>query len=221
MPTKDDLIAKIAALKQSGKIKVIIDQRLQDFKTFRFQSSHENFMELCFCILTANCGAEASLKIHDAIGDKFLTASCQEEFTELLKSNGGRFYNMKGKYLAICCEFRDTLKEIMDSYGDDEQGLRQWLVNNILGIGLKEASHFLRNVGYNDLAIIDFHIVDILAEHGFIEAPKTMSKKKYLEIESVLRNIGTRLGLSLGALDLYLWYAETGKIFKWQYRNSW
>ncbi|HME53661.1 MAG TPA: N-glycosylase/DNA lyase [Candidatus Lokiarchaeia archaeon] len=213
MPTRDELIGKIETLKQSN-IKEVIDQRLQDFKSFRFRSSHENFMELCFCILTANCGAEASLKIHEAIGEKFLTAACQEEFTELLRCNGGRFYNMKGKYLASCCAYRDTLKEIMDSFGEDEQGLRQWFVDNILGLGYKEASHFLRNVGYNNLAIIDFHIVDILAEHGFIEAPKTMSKKNYLAIESILRDIGTGLGLNLGTLDLYLWYAETGKIFK-------
>lgn len=209
----NDLIAAIETLKHSA-IKDVIDQRLQEFKAFRSISSHDNFKELCFCILTANCGAEASLKIHAAIGDNFLTASCAEEFSDLLKCNGGRFYNIKGKYLASCCEYRDTLKEIMDSYGEDEQGLRQWLVDNILGLGFKEASHFLRNVGYDDLAIIDFHIVDILAEHGFIDVPKTMSKKKYLEIELVLRDIGTQLGLSLGALDLYLWFAETGKIFK-------
>nr|MDO8114893.1 N-glycosylase/DNA lyase [Candidatus Sigynarchaeota archaeon] len=213
MPTTNDLLAKIEALKGSS-IKAVIDQRLAEFASFRSRSNNDNFKELCFCILTANCGAEASLKIHAAIGDKFLTVSCPEEFTELLKCNGGRFYNTKGKFLASCCEFRGTLKATMDSFGSDEQGLRQWLVDNILGLGHKEASHFMRNVGYENVAIIDFHIVDILVEHGFIAEPKTLGKKKYLEIEQVLRGIASTLQLNLAALDLYLWFAETGKVLK-------
>ncbi|WXG44715.1 MAG: LAGLIDADG family homing endonuclease [Promethearchaeati archaeon SRVP18_Atabeyarchaeia-1] len=75
-------------------------------------------------------------------------------------------------------------------------------------------SHFLRNVGYTDCAIIDFHILDILARWGLIDRPKTLTKQKYFEIEDVLRRIGARSGLSLGELDLYLWYMETGKVLK-------
>ena len=41
-----------------------------------------------------------------------------------------------------------------------------------------------------------------------------MSKKKYLEIEGLLRKIAGKTGLTLGELDLYLWYLETGKILK-------
>ncbi|MFX0023913.1 MAG: N-glycosylase, partial [Candidatus Hermodarchaeota archaeon] len=89
-----------------------------------------------------------------------------------------------------------------------------WLVKNVKGIGYKEASHFLRNIGYTEYAIVDFHIVDLLVKHNFIEKPKTMTKSKYLEIEKILKSIGSELELNMAELDLYLWYLETGKILK-------
>ncbi|MHA2326793.1 MAG: 8-oxoguanine DNA glycosylase, partial [Promethearchaeota archaeon] len=91
---------------------------------------------------------------------------------------------------------------------------RDWIVKNIKGIGYKEGSHFLRNIGYNNLAIIDFHIIDLLVKSHLIEKPKTLTKKKYLEIEELLKLIGKKLKLNLAELDLYLWYTETGKVLK-------
>ena len=90
------------------------------------------------------------------------------------------------------------------------------MVENVKGLGFKEASHFLRNIGYKNLAIIDFHIVDILAGNKMIDKPKnrSLTRKRYLEIESVLRKLGEKTKLSQAELDLYLWYMETGKILK-------
>jgi N-glycosylase/DNA lyase len=213
VPSEPELLDAIEHLKQSST-KDVVDQRMAEFKAFRMRSSHDNFKELCFCILTGNCGAEASLKIHAIIGDRFLTCSCPEEFTLLLKDNGGRFYNNKGNFLGNACQYRETLKETMDAFGNDEQSLREWLVEHVDGFGYKESSHFMRNVGYENVAIIDFHIVDLLVAHGLIEKPKALSKKKYREIEQVLSGIAKKTGLNLGALDLVLWFMETGKILK-------
>lgn len=206
------LVEKINELMDSD-IKERVDQRIGEFKQFRSASSEANFKEMCFCILTANCSAEMCLRVHEAIGDKFLTVESQEEFTKLLKENKYRFYNLRANYLVNCCGLKENLKEIMDSY-DEEVELREWLVKNVKGLGYKEASHFLRNVGYGNVAIIDFHIVDVLKEHGIVEKPKTMTKKKYLEIEAELAKIAKKLNIDLASLDLYLWYIETGKILK-------
>ena len=92
--------------------------------------------------------------------------------------------------------------------------LRDWIVKNVKGLGYKEASHFLRNIGFDDFAIIDFHIVDLLADYNLIKKPKNLNRKKYLEIEKILRKISRKTGLTLAELDLYLWYLETGKILK-------
>lgn len=82
------------------------------------------------------------------------------------------------------------------------------------GLGYKESSHFLRNVGCDDVAIIDFHIIDLLVANRLIKKPKALNPKRYLAIEKKLKQLAGRSGLSLGELDLYLWYMETGKILK-------
>ena len=88
------------------------------------------------------------------------------------------------------------------------------MVKNIKGIGYKLASHFLRNIGYIDFAILDFHIIDILVRYKVIERSKTLTPKRYLEIEKILRDIALKTDVNLAELDLYLWYNETGKILK-------
>ena len=82
------------------------------------------------------------------------------------------------------------------------------------GLGWKEASHFLRNIGFRDYAIVDYHIADVLERHGMIKKPKSMTKAAYLGIEGVLRAFARRMEMSLAELDLYLWYLETGEVLK-------
>jgi len=87
------------------------------------------------------------------------------------------------------------------------------LVENIKGIGLKESSHFLRNLGFENFAIVDRHVLKILKEREVIDKiPKTLTKKRYLEIEEKLKNIAKSLNLNLAELDLYLFYLDTKKI---------
>ncbi|MBM3309287.1 MAG: hypothetical protein FJY77_03450 [Candidatus Altiarchaeales archaeon] len=92
--------------------------------------------------------------------------------------------------------------------------MRDWFVQSVKGLGLKEASHFLRNIGFKDYAIIDFHIVDLLVEYNLVKRPKSMNSKSYLSIEDTLRRIACRLDMNLAELDLYLWFMETGKVLK-------
>ena len=90
---------------------------------------------------------------------------------------------------------------------------REWLAENIKGIGMKESSHFLRNIGY-DIAIIDFHILDILKRSGIIKRGIELNKNSYIEIENKLKIIAKSAKLTMAELDLYLWYMETGKVLK-------
>ena len=108
--------------------------------------------------------------------------------------------------------YKNKLDHIINN--TNQKPLREWIVKNIKGLGLKESSHFLRNIGFDDYAIIDFHIVDLLVKYNIIQRPKSLTKKKYLEIEETLRKIAEKTNLTLAELDLYLWYMETGKILK-------
>jgi N-glycosylase/DNA lyase len=162
--------------------------------------------------MTANFSALGGIRIQNAIGDGFLHLS-EEKLAAKLKELSHRFPNVRANYVVLAQMHKDNLKQTFDSF-ETEQETRDWIVQNIKGIGMKEGSHFLRNIGYKDLAIIDFHIVDLLVKNNLIEKPKTLTPKKYVEIENVLNEIAQKTNLSLGELDLYLWYEETGKILK-------
>lgn len=205
------LLQSIKNLK-NGKIKNLVDTRLREFKEIGDGSSDEIFDELCFCILTANFNAERSMKIQRQIGDRFLSFS-ESDLAKKLRELGHRFPNTRAKYVVDARKHKNSLKDIVKTFDDDNE-LREWIVKNVKGIGYKEASHFLRNIGCTSFAIIDFHIIDVLAKHNIIERPKVLTKRKYLEIEDLLREIAGESNVNLAELDLYLWYMETGKILK-------
>ncbi|MFW9783923.1 MAG: N-glycosylase/DNA lyase [Candidatus Heimdallarchaeota archaeon] len=205
-----DLIDSINRLK-SSEISEVIKSRINEFSEIRDLDGDTIFKELCFCIMTANCAAEKCIEIHEKIGEKFNFLS-QTDLTKMFKKYGYRFPNIRSQYIIQARDFKIDLEEKIKLDSNDE--LREWLIKNIKGFGYKEASHFLRNIGFNDYAIVDFHIVDLLVEYNLIEKPKSMSKQKYIEIEIILKNIANKLDLSLAELDLYLWFLETGKILK-------
>ena len=84
-------------------------------------------------------------------------------------------------------------------------------------MGYKEASHFLRNIGFaDDLAILDRHILKNLKIFGIIEEiPKSLSKKKYLEIEKAMKKFAIeKVKVPVAHLDFLFWYLFNGEIFK-------
>lgn len=204
------LLQSVKRLRNS-KVKSLVDARLQEFKETGKRPSSQIYKELCFCTLTANFDAEKSTKIQERVGNGFLKLS-KKQLEKELRKQGYRYPN-RAAYILESRKHKDSLKARLKSCKDESE-LRNWLAENVKGLGFKEASHFLRNVGFENLAIVDFHIVDLLAKHKLIEKPKTMTKKRYLEIEAVLKKIAEKLNMSLAKLDLYLWYMETGKVLK-------
>lgn len=206
-----ELVEAIEDLKKSG-VKRLIEARMREFKEAGEGPSSEVFNELCFCILTANFSADGSMRIQSEIEDGFSTLP-EAQLAERLRELGHRYPKARARYIVEARKHRDSLKEIIRSF-EAGAGLRDWLVEDVRGLGYKEASHFLRNIGYTDFAILDFHIVNLLVRHRLIEKPKVITKRRYLEIEGLLKEIARETNLSLGELDLYLWYMETGKVLK-------
>ncbi len=206
----DKLVSQVRVL-QKGPVSKLVEQRMREFNELGKKGSQELYKELCFCTLTANFDAEKSIAIQEAVGCGFLSLS-EKKLEALLRKLGYRYPN-RAAYMLESRQFKDSLEKILKSFEDERQA-REWLAKNIKGLGFKESSHFLRNIGFKSLAIIDFHIVDLLVKHGLIERPKTMTKKRYLEIEQALSKIAGRLGMPLAELDLYLWHLETGKVLK-------
>jgi N-glycosylase/DNA lyase len=150
--------------------------------------------------------------VHEGMGDGFLSFS-ETQLSDKFKELGYRFPNLRAKYIAEDQNYMSMLEDKLNQHGN-EQELRDWVAKTMKGIGYKEASHFLRNIGYKNYAIVDFHIIDLLVKHELYQRPKTLTKKKYLEVENLLKEIASKLNLNLAELDLYLWYLETGKILK-------
>jgi N-glycosylase/DNA lyase len=211
MEVMEELVSTVVALRNSS-IRGTVDQRMAEFKQAGQKLDEDIFCEMCFCLMTANFNAERSMKIQDTVQRGFCDLP-ESELAAKLRLGGHRFPAARAKYMIEARKHKDGLRQTLDSFGD-ERTLRQWLADNVRGLGMKESSHFLRNIGYENLAIIDFHIIDLLVKHGLIERPKTLTRKRYLEIEQVLQRLADRLGMSLAELDLYLWYMETGKILK-------
>ncbi len=207
-----ELIKRLKLLEQS-KISEVIRKRIKEFEKTGRSSPEKIFSELCFCILTANFSAERGIKIQRELENEFLIAN-EKRLAKMLKNLGYRYPNTRARYIV---EARKKLSELMKILRDktkNEPEIREWLVKNIKGLGYKEASHFLRNIGFKNIAVIDFHVLDVLEKYRLAEKPRALTRKKYLEIENVLRGLAERLSISLAELDLYLWYMETGKVLK-------
>ncbi|HRZ85549.1 MAG TPA: N-glycosylase/DNA lyase [Candidatus Paceibacterota bacterium] len=204
------LKSEIERLKQTS-VKELIDKRLESFSSFADKQNEYWFSELCFCILTANSRADSAMRIQSQVSPMGFLMSPEANIARAIKTNKHRFHNNKAKYI---CEARTykNIREIVS--GMNEVEAREWLVENIKGLGYKEASHFLRNTGSKNLAILDRHILNLMAENGIITRPKSLNKKSYLEIEEKFNSLAQELGMSSAELDLYMWFMKTGVVLK-------
>ena len=196
-----------------------IKQRLKDFKEVMNFSDEQIFAELTFCLFTPQSKAKTcDLAVKRLVESNMLLKGDQKQIERYLE--GVRFPANKAKYLVESRKFFMTengvrIKNHLKSFHSSHQA-RDWLVKNIKGFGYKEASHFLRNIGLvEDLAILDKHILKNLHEFGVInEIPKSITPKKYFEIENRMKRFAREIGIPFAELDLLLWSKETGEIFK-------
>jgi N-glycosylase/DNA lyase len=208
----EDLVDKVDELKR-GAVRRLVSQRVREFRELGRKGNKEWFSELCFCILTANSTAKLGVKIQRELRGRGFLELSEAELREKLRQLGHRFPNTRARFIVEARRF-GNIKTIIKNFKDERQA-REWLQRNIKGIGWKESSHFLRNVGFTDVAILDRHVLAVLREHKLIdEAPRSLACGRYLWIEEKLRKFARGLNISLGELDLYLWYMKTGDIQK-------
>jgi N-glycosylase/DNA lyase len=211
----NSLLHKIKSLRKN-EVSNLIEKRLHEFQSFKNKKSSQWFSELCFCILTANSKAATALKIQAELGITGFCGSSSESVRACIMKYKHRFHNNKTKFIILARMYLN-IKQIVTTLVKQkgEPLTREWLVEHIKGIGYKEASHFLRNVGYMNLAILDRHILNLLVENGYLkEKPKTLTRKSYLEIEIIFISIADSVGMSAAELDLYMWYMKTGHVLK-------
>ena len=191
-----------------NKTKADIQDRIKYFKSL---SKKEYFNEFLFCLLTPQSNAK---RCWEAVEEILKLKNFEEnKITEILK-NRTRFYKTKSARLIKAKNNWNVIKEQLSNKNYFE--LRNWLAENVNGYGLKESSHFLRNIGKsnNQIAILDRHILRNLKSLKVIEEEKIKNKKNYFEIERKFLNFAEKIKIPVDELDLLFWSAETGEIFK-------
>ena len=217
--------ALIADLQLSYEMKrAPIRARMAEFAALRAADDALLFEELVYCILTAGASAKMGLNSIQRVRRHLARGSHLR--LERLLMGAHRYPRARSGYVVTTREFLKQdcglrLRERLESFGgdggEDAEARRDFFARSkgVKGIGYKEASHYLRNIGYGGYAILDKHILNTLHECGVIDAPDAPTTKiKYLALEASMREFAAALTIDFDELDLLLWSNKTGEILK-------
>lgn len=189
-----------------------IKKRLKEFESAGKCGTKKLFSELCFCLLTPQSNARhCDRAIQELKRTGLLFKGDAAGIRKLLKRHT-RFHNKKAEYIIGARASFD--KSVLGA--GNALKIRDLLVKDIKGLGYKEASHFLRNIGLGqNIAILDRHILKNLKRYGAIDnIPSSLTPGLYLNIEEKAAVFAKHVNIPLEELDLLFWSSETGEIFK-------
>lgn len=206
-------------------------------KKWNEMSEDDLWEQLCLCILSSNVPYELALSAFWHLRDNgFLRTDWITECPDAIgkvafelskriywprKKDGSyrkyRFPNVRAKNIVNAAKTLygqncGLLRNLRRSTSESEA--RDFLVKNIQGIGLKEASHFLRDVGFSDsLAIIDSHVITFLTEIGAVreEEINALTPAVYMRLERILLGLCKDLGFNLSVFDMAIWQCMRSK----------
>ncbi|HKV39494.1 MAG TPA: N-glycosylase/DNA lyase [Blastocatellia bacterium] len=197
-----------------------IRARLAEFEEVgRTASDEKLFEELAFCIFTAAASARMGLRSVERVRPRLVNGS-RRQIQQALRhahrwprARGALVFDTR-EYLGGLCELR--LGKLLAGFQDGDERRDFFAANpGVRGLGYKEASHFLRNVGFRGYAILDKHVLGRLTEFWVIESPKPpTTERKYLALEARLKEFAGQIEIDFDELDLLLWYTKTGEILK-------
>jgi len=199
-----------------------IRKRLGEFEqVWRKGSDARLWEELAYCIFTAGASARMGLDSVDAVRPLLLDGEAEAMTAALIQAGAHRFPNARPQYIVITrnyfrAQFGMALRTRLRSFRDPFER-RDWLAQEkqVKGLGYKESSHFLRNVGVKGHAILDKHVMRCLAEVGVVDSIKPpQTRKRYLEVEQELLRFAKDIRVDFDELDLVLWSMKTGEILK-------
>ncbi|HMQ05027.1 MAG TPA: hypothetical protein PKD26_13995 [Pyrinomonadaceae bacterium] len=197
-----------------------ICSRLAEFGSIRTQGSDAKLWEeMVYCFFTGGCSAKMGLRSLAAVKD-LIADGDQPELARAL-TGVHRYPNARSRYIVASRDFLRRhcgmkLREKLESFNCDMER-RDWLATEkgIKGLGYKEASHFLRNIGFGGYAILDKHVLRCLYDLRIIDDPKPPnSRSRYLMLEEKLKHLAETARIDFDELDLVLWSMKTGEVLK-------
>lgn len=213
----------------------IVEQNLSS-RNWKNMKDFSLWKNLCLCILSSNVNFELAKSALEHLVNcellepsailkkkktrqKLILKELQKSIFKPRKKDGGyRKYRFPlRRSIDLVC----AANEIYVNWKDlkyflkimkSEESARYHLLK-VSGLGLKESSHFLRNIGYSSsLAIIDVHIISFLKELEIIDTEKsTVTTKEYLELEKIMQHISRKNNLNLSILDNAIWHYMRNK----------
>ena len=197
-----------------------IKRRLSEFEMIWTEGTDARLWEeMVFCFFTGGCSARMGLRSIEAVRPLLAYGSQPEIASALVGVH--RYPNARARYVFASRSFLQQhcnleLRKKLEGFKCMLER-RDWLVREkgIKGLGYKEASHFLRNIGLKGYAILDKHVLRCLAELKIIDSPKPPNtRSKYLRVEDKLRDLTARTKIDFDEMDLVLWSIKTGQILK-------
>ncbi len=198
----------------------LIKDRLGEFRDIFENGDDRNlFEELAFCIFAAGASAKMAARSVEAVKDVLMTADSRILSGRLQGVH--RFSNSRAAYVfhtreCLRADYGFRLRDLIVDLRDSETR-RDFFVEyaGIKGIGYKESSHFLRNLGFRGYAILDKHILKSLHELGIIDNPRPpKTRSTYVSIENDFKRFAEYIKIDFDELDLLIWSERTGEILK-------
>ena len=201
-------------------------------KCFDMMTEKELIVELINCILGSNVKYEMSITYAYLIGEylecldtsEIINADFDKKISLMLSSKAinqviGKEFNSYRFPNRASTNIHKTISNIKSRYGtvskliqsfSDYRKLRLELVNICYGIGPKQASHFLKNIGFTDnIAIIDSHILNYLKlNNNCIPLTYNVSTiKNYESIEEIfISQARESFSFPISLVDQSIWF---------------
>lgn len=176
------------------ELSLAVAERLRQQGLFRRQSYGENWQSEYEAKVVASFSTPLSVKING------INRTAMPRFKN-------RFASLLTKTMATMLEQDTSLHRILSSAPSAREA-RKMLVEMVWGFGPKQASLFLRRVGFcSELAVLDTHVLDYLhMACGISPKPGSLSRLPvYERLETTFQRLATEFGHAVGSLDLAMW----------------
>jgi N-glycosylase/DNA lyase len=192
------------------------DQYLEpDFQTVH--NPPDIWQTLLFCILSSQVTAEKARYAAKQVSTKIPlfqqyvpwgTLAYDVETVLASSDVRYRFPRARAKQIAhswfTFAQVKDVFHQYLQSFYD-ERAARDDVAKNFPGLGMKQASMLMRDIGFSkNLAVIDTHILWYAAKALGFDA-NTHTAKKYLKLEDDLLDEAKRHRVVLNTLDVAIW----------------
>ncbi len=192
-----------------------IRSRLEEFALVGTEPE-STFYELCYCLCTPGTKARHAIAVMTELRQRCFyhrpIPAAQLEAILRMPSHYIRFHRTKARRLAKLHSIFPTVWQIL--YRDTPASeRRRCLVDLVEGLGMKEASHFLRNTGVRVIAVLDRHVIFWMQQFGFpVRLPRNATE--YEQTEALFFRFAEQLAILPEELDLLLWSLSTGEVLR-------